>query len=114
MAQIVKKIGDKEVGFKFTMLTIRKYCEMRGITFNEYDKDMSENVFISSNTLFRAAVDVWSKGERNLTEYEMDDLLEDMTQQDYADILKCYSDGMVSALSLVPTKSNNKQASKKK
>lgn len=114
MAQIVKKIGEKEVGFKFTMLTITKYCEMRNIPFSEYDKDMASNVFITSNTLLRAAIEVYTRGEETPSEYDVDDLFSQITQKDYQDIIKCYAEGMNSAFSLILKKTPEKKAGVKK
>lgn len=114
MAHTVKNIGGRELGFKFTLLTITKYCEIRGIDFSDYDKDMAENFNVSSNVLFRAAVDVYSQGKVKLSEYEMDDLFEQMTNEDYTDLMEAYHEGMMSALGKMGAKSSGKQDAKKK
>jgi hypothetical protein len=94
MAEVKITISGKEYGFKFTNLTIVKYCELRGIEFHQFDKDMSTNITASNNAMFRAAIDVFSKGQSKLTEYEADDLIEQMSQEDYTSVMRAYGEGM--------------------
>ncbi|MDX1315084.1 MAG: hypothetical protein R3356_06250 [Eudoraea sp.] len=100
MAQIVKTIGDREYGFQFNMLTIRKYCEYRGIDFSDYDNDFASDIMVTSEVLFKAAADVYSKGKVILDEYELAELFENMTNDEYKEIITCYSEGMRGAYSV--------------
>lgn len=97
--EIVKKVSDKEYGFKFTNLTIVKYCQLRGIEFHEFDEDRKNNFLASNNCMLRAAVDVYSKGTVQLSEYECDDLIEQMSQDEFNEVMGVYVQSMSSMLS---------------
>jgi hypothetical protein len=98
MAEVVKTIGDKQRGFKFTNLTIEKYCKIRGIEFFQFDDDRRNNILASNNAMFRAAIDVYSKGQDIIDEYECDDMIEKMAQEDFNDIIKAYVESMSTML----------------
>ena len=114
MAQIVKKIGGKNVGFRFNMLTIRKYCEERGIDFSDYDKDFASDIFATSEVLFKCAIDVYSEGKTILNEYQSAALFEEMTNEQFQEISECYAKGMKGALSVFKVKVNNEKPEVKK
>lgn len=109
--EITKTIDDKEWGFKFTLLTLKKFCEYKNIEVDKFDEFIRANFVDAMNTLLRAAIDVHSKGEKLLNEYEMDELIEKMTQEELTDIYKCYQDsleGWVNKLILTPAKPKKK------
>jgi len=87
---IEKTIGGKKYSFKFTSLTNRKVCDLKGIEFWEYDNFSVNDYTAWVNYLLRAAIDVESQGKTILSEYEMDDLIEEMAQKDLQDIVNGY------------------------
>ena len=91
MNTITKEIGDREVGFKFSMLTLRKYSEKQQVEFYElFDstEGRSTNPFSSYIALFQCAIMVYNKGKEP-TEYEVDDLISEMSQADLQDVWNC-------------------------
>ena len=98
MADIVVTVKDRELGFRFNNLTIDKYCRMRGIPFSDFDDDIMNNIAIANNVMFRCAIDVYSRGEVLIDEYEMEELIDEMSQEDYNSILKTLTSGMKSML----------------
>jgi len=87
---IEKTIGKEKYVFKFTSLTMRKICEYENIEFHQYDKFTINTCDKWINSLLRVALDVESQGKIILSEYEMDDLIEEMAQKDLQDIINSY------------------------
>jgi hypothetical protein len=101
--EITKKIGSKQYGFKFTLLTLKKFCEYKSIELGEFNTFLKKNYIDSVNTLLRAAIDVGSEGKVLLSEYQVDDLIEQMTQDELTEILNaCWQsmDGWVQKLGI--------------
>jgi len=91
MNTITKQIGNREVGFKFSMLTLRKYSEKQQVEFYElFDSTEGKGVSLFSSyiTLFQCAIMVYNKGKEP-TEYEVDDLISEMSQDDLQDVWNC-------------------------
>lgn len=87
---VEKTINKEKYVFRFTSLTMRKVCEYKNIEFHEYDGLTVGDYSGWVNALLRAAIDVGSKGAKALTEYEMDELIEDMAQSDLQDLINAY------------------------
>lgn len=87
---IEKNIKGKKYLFKFTTLTMFKVCELKQIEFHQYDDFCIKEYPMWINYLLRSALDVGSKGETKMSEYEMDDLIETMDQPDLQDIMNSY------------------------
>ena len=84
--EITRKINGKEYGFKFTLLTLKKFCEYKDIELDRFDDFFQKNFADGINTLLRASIDVHSKGKQVLDEYQMDELIETMSEKDLTDI----------------------------
>lgn len=91
------------------MLTLKKYCDRRNIEFSDYDNDLNKNPVIGVQTLYAAAIDVGSKGQRILSEYEIDDLIESMEKQDLVDIYNCYADSLESMVTKMLEEGDSKK-----
>jgi hypothetical protein len=89
MAEVKETINGKEYEFKFTDLTLIQYCRLRDIDFSDLQDDMVKNVLLSNNTILRAAYWVATKGE-TMSEFDMDDLIEQMPQEVYDRIFEAY------------------------
>jgi len=96
--EITVKVNDKQIGFKFTNLTMITYCRLRDIDLSDYDDDFTKNVLESNLTLFRAANAVFNKSEP-MNEFKMDDIMSNLSQSDYKSIIKCYGESMASMVS---------------
>jgi hypothetical protein len=91
---VKKKINGKEYGFKFTDLTVIEYCRQRGIDFSDLFEDESKNILLSNNMMFRCAVWNYNEGKDMPSEFEMDNLINDMPQEDYDEIYNAYFQSM--------------------
>ena len=110
--EITKKINGKEYGFKFTLLTLKKFCEYKDIGLNEFNSFLKKNYIDSVNTLLCAAIDVYTKGKDLLDEYQVDELIEQMTQEELTEILSiCWSsmDGWIQKLGIKAEKEVKKK-----
>ena len=87
---VEKTINKKKYIFKFTSLTLRKICEIKGIEFHEYDNYVMNDYTNWINTLLRASIDVGSQGEVKVSEYEADDLIEVMAQAELQEVINGY------------------------
>jgi hypothetical protein len=92
--EIIKQINGKEYGFKFTLLTLKKFCEYKKIEFEDFFNYWKKNSVDSINTLLCAAVDVYSQGKQLLNEYQMDELIEQMSQDDLDSIFDIFWKGL--------------------
>lgn len=109
--QISKTIKKEEYVFAFSFLTIKKYCDIKSITVSEFDQNIEEDGDI--NTLFRAAVDVATKGEVQIDEYEMDELLNEISDKDFVGVYKCYLNSVESIAVRMATVVKNIKVKKK-
>jgi len=96
MSEIVKEINGTKYGFKFTNLTLIRYCERRGIDLSDFDKDVEKNFLLSNSVMMQCAYEVYNKGEQSLTDYEIDDLLTAMSDEDHREVFACYSTSITS------------------
>lgn len=88
---VVKNIGGQDVGFKFGMLTLKKFSEKQDLEFYqlfEGDPKGRANIFSSYLVLFQCANTVYNKGKEP-SEYEVDEWIDQMSQQDLQDIWDC-------------------------
>lgn len=109
--EITKKINGTEYGFKFTPLTTKKVCDYKKINLIDIEDYISKNPTDGINALFRAAIDVYSKGEKSLNEYEMDELIEQMSDEDFTDIYTCSVEsqqGWITKIQSLSTKAKKK------
>jgi hypothetical protein len=84
------KVNNKSYDFKFTIWTIERTCELLGIDLNDFDDKIKGSPIKGINALYRAALERGSKGKQVLNEFEMDDLVEQMTREDFYAIYKDY------------------------
>ena len=94
MSVIVKKVDGKEYGFKFTNLTLIKYCQKRDIPLSDFDKDVNKNFLLSNSVMLQCAYEVYNKGEKTLNDYDVDDFLSVLSDEDHAEIFSCYAESM--------------------
>jgi hypothetical protein len=106
---ITVKVNGKDYKFKFTIWTIEKVCDMRGIELGDYDKFMKSRRIIGMNMLFRAGLERGTDGKVILNEYEMDELVEKMGRDDVYKIYNHYLDSVAQIV-----KDYNPQEVKKK
>jgi hypothetical protein len=112
--EITKKIGGKEYGFKFTPFTTQVAAEYLKVDLADVQEYINKNSINGVNALFRAAIDVYSKGDKSLNKYEMDDLLEQMTDDDFLDIYTCAIEGQQGWITKIQTVTLNSKKVKKK
>ncbi len=112
--EITKKINGKEYGFKFTPYTTQVAAEYLKINLADIQEYIDKNSISGMNALFRAAIDVYSKGDKSLTPYEMDDLLDKMSDDDFIDIYTCALEGQQGWITKIQTITlDNKRVKKK-
>lgn len=111
---IVKKIGGQEVGFKFGMLTLNKYSEKQQLEFYElFEQNKNAkhiNIFSSYITMFQCANMVYNKG-KEATEYEVDDWISEMSQDDLQDIWECCEQSYKDIVERVKARNTEKKTS---
>lgn len=111
---IVKTIGGQEVGFKFSMLTLKKYSAKQQLEFYElFEQNKNAkhvNIFSSYIALFQCAIAVYNKGDEP-NEYEVDDLISDMEQGDLQDIWECCEQSYKDIVERVKARNTEKKTS---
>jgi len=94
---IVKKINGKDRGFKFSLLMLELFSEKSGISLPGIAEHLEGKPFKSIIILLWAANKVYNKG-KEVTDYEIDDWMSTMSQEDFQDIWNCFEDSTVDLL----------------
>ena len=71
-SSIVINVNSKEVGFKFTTLTLRLFCKKEEIEFSDIIKLLQKHAPSFMLTILQCANVVYNKGEE-VNIYEVDD-----------------------------------------
>lgn len=89
------EVNGKKVGFKFTILTMTDFCKRRGCNFSDYDKQFTNDPTGAVLDLLVCANNVHEKGN-GMNVYEMDELIEAMTNDQLQEVMNEHSAGFVS------------------
>jgi hypothetical protein len=100
--EIVKKIGGKDRGFKFTMKTLEYFSELKGCDFSGVWQILKDRSLLCASGILFAAHKCYMKGEivKNkktgelLTEFDMDDWIMSMQQGELQDIWDCFEESL--------------------
>lgn len=94
------KIGKKEYGFKFTMITLEKLSEKIGqaegrkIEYNELFDYLQGEPFGTLRRICVCSNKVYNEG-KEMTEYQMDELIDQMSGEQITQIRDSFSSSLV-------------------
>lgn len=91
--ECIKKIkyGKEEIGLRFSMLTLKKFCEIEKCEFFEIDKRMAERPDSALISLVSSAHDVYTEGAPILSnEYKVDAFIQEISADEYSEIMEGY------------------------
>jgi len=103
------QIGDKDVGFKFTMKTFELFSEVSGVEFGDMISHFSKKPYGSFVKLFWAAHSCYHKGEISVTEYDVDDWIDSMEQKAFQSIWDTYTASLQSVVEKISKEDKKKQ-----
>ena len=92
---MIVDIDGKKIGFRFTILTMRDFCELRKCKFSEYDKQFVDDPAGAVLDLLTCANNVHEKGA-GMTVYEMDEVIESMTNEQLQSVMDEHAAGFIS------------------
>jgi len=91
---MIVTIKGKEFGFKFSILCFRLYSESKGIEFHEVYTQLQKDSIYALNELLIHAHKVHTRGDVELSVFDIDELIEDMEQKDLKKLYKEYNDSV--------------------
>ena len=88
------KVGKKEYGFKFTMITLERLAKRSEKEYHELFDYLAGEPFAALNNIFICANAVYNQGEE-MSEYEMDEVIDKMSGDQIVQVRDAFRDSLV-------------------
>ena len=107
-SSIVINLNGKEIGFKFTTLTLRLFCEKEKIEFSDIINTLNKNTPSFMLTIIQCANIVYNKGQE-IDIYEVDEWIDLMEDEQIRKVWDCFMESIKDFVNKAPKEENVKK-----